>query len=612
MKPNFYTSLAVVLNSGQSRSVVVSGNINDLFWDGKDYIPLISFLLEKTRVPEKIVQIVYELNAPIRVDEVGKQKLCEAWIKFKTGYSSDDLFLRNLRAELKKKDLSDQADAYKKEFEKKFEESQKYPAVAMEFLRQLCLISRTTMPDANLVVIIEAADMLVPAADGANNLTDAQLHRISILQDWFTDPDFVNGGDSVILLAESRSLLHSRISRMPQVMNVEVPSPDYDDRRSYIEYVCNKDRIDFPEDQKNRLSFSTAGLSIYALRQILKMAAYRGVDAIDMQLIVQKVEEYIKSQVGEDVVEFKKPSHNLSDVVGARKIVNFVNQELIPRFRDGSLSGCIVSGPIGGGKTYIFEAVSAELDMPVMVLKNLRSKWFGETDVIFERLRRVLEALDKVAIFVDEADTQFGGVDSNTHETERRLTGKIQAMMSDTRLKGKVIWILMTARIHLLSPDIRRPGRGDLIIPILDPVGEDRKDFIRWVLKGLIVDKRLVDDVDKLLPEQYSAASFALLRSHLKAHKSMILGNPDLIPSYEQQNHAIRKLVDDLLLPNIEETREYQTLQALVNTTRSSLLPELTEQDLGGFYGGSMSEKIRIARSAWQKRIRTLEDMGIR
>ena len=64
------------------------------------------------------------------------------------------------------------------------------------------------------------------------------------------------------------------------------------------------------------------------------------------------------------------------------------------------------------------------------------------------------------------------GVGADAHSTERRLTGKIQAMMSDPRLRGRVTWLLMTARIHLLSPDIRRPGRvGDLIIPVLDPEG---------------------------------------------------------------------------------------------------------------------------------------------
>ncbi len=155
----------------------------------------------------------------------------------------------------------------------------------------------------------------------------------------------------------------------------------------------------------------------------------------------------------------------------------------------------------------------------MLVLKNIRSQWFGQTDVIFERLRRVLEALDKVVIFVDEADTQFGGVGADAHETERRLTGKIQAMMSDTALRGRIIWLLMTARIHRLSPDIRRPGRvGDLIIPVLDPEGEDRKEFLRWVVKGIVADadEAFLSQLDAAT-EGFSAAAFSSLRFDLKA-----------------------------------------------------------------------------------------------
>src|SRR5690606_37116540 len=127
-----------------------------------------------------------------------------------------------------------------------------------------------------------------------------------------------------------------------------------------------------------------------------------------------------------------------------------------PRIRatgDEALPGAAIAGPIGAGKTFIFEALAGSLGLPVLVLKNIRSQYFGQTDVVFEKLRRVLEALGKVILFVDEADTQFGGVGAGAHETERRLTGKIQAMMSDPKLRGKVVWLLMTARIERLSPD---------------------------------------------------------------------------------------------------------------------------------------------------------------
>ncbi|MCA9261372.1 MAG: AAA family ATPase, partial [Planctomycetales bacterium] len=316
---------------------------------------------------------------------------------------------------------------------------------------------------------------------------------------------------------------------------------------------------------------------------------------------------------------FKKPSHTLKNVVGFAKLKKFLREELIPRFKargEKSLAGAAVAGPIGCGKTFVFEAVAAEIDVPVLVLKSIRSQWFGQTDVIFERLRRVLDALEKVVIFVDEADTQFGQIGANAHETERRLTGKIQAMMSDTRLRGRVLWLLMTARIHLLSPDIRRPGRvGDLIIPVLDPHGADRREFIEWMLKPvelvaakpaaepsapdsaadaapsgeptdeLAIRAALVDRLDReTLPKEYSAAAFASLRSQLLAVEP-------------KSTEEVLATVHEQLPPAIGKTREYQTLQALLNCTRRSLLPnpEVTES----------------TRAEWERKIRQLEEEGI-
>jgi SpoVK/Ycf46/Vps4 family AAA+-type ATPase len=308
---------------------------------------------------------------------------------------------------------------------------------------------------------------------------------------------------------------------------------------------------------------------------------------------VGKVEEFIQAQLGDDVVEFKKPEHRLEQVVGFTQLKEFLRRELIPRFKakgEQALPGAAVAGAIGGGKTFIFEAVAAEIDVPVLVLKSIRSQWFGQTDVIFERLRRVLEALEKVVIFVDEADTQFGRVDATAHDTERRLTGKIQTMMSDPRLRGRVIWLLMTARIHLLSPDIRRPGRvGDLIIPVLDPRDEDRRDFIRWVLKAtkLSADdlKVLEEQLDDIyLAHDYSAAAFAALRSQIKAEQPA-------------DHDAVLNIVRDIIPPAIGLTRRYQTLQALVNCTRRSLLPD--------------SDTENATREDWEKELRELERQGI-
>lgn len=580
----FFARLARILNSEQSRSIILSGNVYDLFDSGKQFVPLIPFLTEKTQA-RGLIRVVYELNGPVRVlDEPEKVK--NAWIAWKSGSDPDSLLLRGLRERGKS-----QFDRLADQFDQLLLDAIGNPTLALELLRQLTICSRSGSLQGHLLILIEAADMLLPAGSGdVASLGDRQLHRISIVQDWFGDPAFMNGNDAVCLIAESRSLVHPRVARLPQVLSVEIPSPTAAERLHFIEdFLATAPRKPQLWSTPQDLATLTAGLSIHAVRQILLGAAY-GEKPLEPADVVGKVEEFIQAQLGEDVIEFKKPSHTLDDVVGFSKLKRFLHDELLPRFQasaDRALPGAAVAGPIGGGKTFIFEAVAAELDMPVLVLKNIRSQWFGQTDVIFERLRRTLEALEKVVIFVDEADTQFGGVGADTHETERRLTGKIQGMMSDPRLRGRVIWLLMTARIHLLSPDIRRPGRvGDLIIPVLDPEGDDRKAFLRWVLKAVFPEPTdaMVTQLEALTPG-YSAAAFSSLRSHLKAMEPKTIED-------------VVAIVHDHIPPAIGQTRRYQTLQALINCTRRSLLPDpnIAEKD----------------RDGWQLEINQLEAMGIR
>ena len=602
----FLRQIGRILNSGQSRSVVLSGNIYDLFFlehkeeDGPgDYQPLVEFLTAQWDISDLIL-VVYEINGPIRFERSGDYgKMKDAWLTWRTGLDSDDLAIKRM---LSTRKVTAVTESYDRDFETNMKNAIGNPTVALEMLRQLCLCSRSevggkSVLSENLLIIVEAADLVLTQGE-ISNMSDLDRHRVSVCHDWFSDPGFMNGEDSVVLVAESASLINERIARLPQVLDVQIPAPDEKARRHFISWF----KRTRPEGTRLRLwssqqalAQSTAGLSLLALMQLMKGAAHEN-SLLTQESVIERVEEFIKSQLGEDIVEFKKPSHKLDSVVGFTRLKEFLDAELIPRLAssgEDALPGAAVCGPIGGGKTFIFEAVAAELDMVVLVLKNIRSQWFGQTDVLFERLRRTLEALSKVLIFVDEADTQFGGVGAGTHATERRLTGRIQAMMSDPRLRGRVVWLLMTARIQLLSPDIRRPGRvGDLIVPILDPEGDDRRAFLKWVLEPVLEDepnaKQWAKFEEALQGE--SSAMYASLRSELKAKS---------IRAKRKLNFTeILELLDDHIPPAIGEARRYQTLQALVNCTRKSLLPK----DQTG----------PESRAAWREELALLEAKGIR
>jgi ATP-dependent 26S proteasome regulatory subunit len=571
---DFATELSKIHNTCQARSVVLTGNVDDLFklTDKDDYVTLLDFLkdhysIEQEGATRGVTPVVYALNSDVAVLGSGSSEISRLWKKFKQ---------TDLDAELEKTNGN--------------------PTLALEVMRQMAFCNRRYKHEHDLMFFVEGADLILPDEE-ISRMSDVDRRRVSIVKDWFSDPHFLNGDDSAVLIAESRSQLHRKVSRLPQLLEVEVLSPDYAQRGQFL---LNSLTLEERKSDLARLTTCTAGLSTHAMRQLVNSRDWSN------DHVTRKVQDYIESQMGDGVVEFKTPSHRFEDVVGFSNVKDFMKEEMIPRFRatgDEALPGAAIGGPIGGGKTYICEALAAELDLPVLVLKNLRSKWFGETDMIFERLRRALTSLDKVVVFVDEADTAFGSIEGG-HETERRLTGKIQAMMSDPRLRGKVLWLLMTARIHLLSPDIRRPGRvGDLIIPILDPEGEDSAEFLKWVFERFegwsesaynavrnddFENKTTNAEMQAIwdLCKGKSAAWFAALRSQLKASKCKDLQNAVWVAK-------------DMIPPDIEETRKYQTLQALLNCTRQSLLREDDRK--------ASPEELQQKRRSWRKQLRELE-----
>ncbi|MDE0552979.1 MAG: AAA family ATPase [Candidatus Poribacteria bacterium] len=606
----------MLINSGTSRSLVLSGNIHDLFFirqeENTDYIPLVPFLTRSWNIPGFIL-IVYELNGPIRfAQETDREKVKQAFNVWR-GTTESEL---DPNASTSKRRsigfLGGAAEPADVPFTQYMNDAIGSPTLALELLRQFCLLSRSRntqgerLLSEKLIIFIEAADMLLPEGE-IRSLSLQDRHRISIVQDWISDSNFMNDSDTVIFITESASLVNSRIIRLPQVVTVEIPSPGMPERQHFISWFNNTPKlVEKPLNlwgTQAQLAMLTAGLSIQALRQLLLSARYSG-DKLQPEDVINKVSEFIQGQLGDDVVEFKKPAHSLKDIVGNQKLVDFLKTQLMPRITStgpDAIAGMSVCGPIGSGKTFIFEGLAGELDMPVLVLKNIRSMWFGQTDVIFERLRRLLMALVKVLILVDEADTQFGDVGRDAHSTERRLTGKIQAMMSDPQLRGNITWLLMTARIYNLSPDLRREGRvGDMVVPVLDPSGEDREAFLRWTLAKVVGGRISEEAVEQLLKltEDYSAASFASLRSDLEAaslHKNRLSTTSD--ETDELTLDEIIAVVEDRILPDIGPIRRYQTLQALVNCTRKSLLP------------GDYSPEIR---ESWVKQIAQLEVMGVR
>lgn len=547
------------LNSLGANTIIFTGNVYDHFYAGKldSYVPLIDFLKSGMALTNNII-ITYKITGGIKFQTQNDAKLVsDAWGYWQYGKEN------------------------KEEFGSLCQKAAGNPTCALELLRQMCKCSNAWDEKGNsllskkLLIIIEGTEAIIPDSS-LSQLGDNERMRVQICLDWFKDPDFIESGDAVILVTESKSMINQVISRLPHLIEIEVPSPDEKQRGHFIDWFnCNQDKTHKlkPGSLKKELAPLTAGLNILALRRLLKNAAHSG-GLINESDVAAEVKRFIEQQLG-DIVEFKVPSHSLSDIVGCSKVKEYVRKKVIPRFKStgsDSLPGATVCGPIGGGKTYFWEAVAAESGMIVLILGRLRDKWFGESDVRLERLKRILYTFVNVLVFIDEADAQFTSLsDSEQHDTEKRIQAGLLSMMSDTKLRGKVKWLLLTARIDRLSQDMLRPGRpGSLVIPMFDPEGNDREEFLRWAITPVLEDlgnetiQRMME-----LTNGYFAAMFAELRSELLAEAKGKKLKPD----------AVESVIRDIIHPAVSRTREYQSLCAKIYCNRKSLLPEDEKRD---------------------------------
>src|SRR4030095_2032794 len=181
----------------------------------------------------------------------------------------------------------------------------------------------------------------------------------------------------------------------------------------------------------------------------------------------------------------------LDQVAGHDAVKSWLREDT-QLMRRGSLNalpmGYLITGRSGTGKTLLVKCWAGELGVPGVVFKNFRDRWVGATESNLEKIFSVLHALGQVVVFVDEADQaagKRGGEDSDSG-----LSGRVYAMlakeMSDTRNRGRIVWVFATSRPDLLEVDLKRQGRLDVHIPLFPPqTPEEMRGLLIAVAKKL-------------------------------------------------------------------------------------------------------------------------------
>jgi hypothetical protein len=370
-------------------------------------------------------------------------------------------------------------------------------------------------PVKPVCVVLRFAGSLFPAGD-FDKLPEIDRQRLVTFLNLIESQWFKDSGHLLVLLADTRSEVNSRILAQPCVHAVEIDLPDKELRKTYVErYLFGKSaKLNFSPSQDAFVE-DTAGLTLTALNDLLESARRTNV-ALGRKEVLEEVNRVMKADLG-DIIKIIMPEHGPGDIVGYVKTSEII-ASIFKRCEKvaTAIPAFLVSGANGSGKTYQLEAHASSSGRVVIALTGLRGMYYGQTDGFFEKLRLRLKTYGKILILVDEAHTQFGSVHkTDTHETEKRLAGNIIMMMSDPTLLGKVVWALGSSRPDELDPDVK--SRSPVQIPIFDLQGEERKSYVLELFKraGVPVPEAEVEEVLKITAN-YSNRDYSFLVKEVK------------------------------------------------------------------------------------------------
>jgi SpoVK/Ycf46/Vps4 family AAA+-type ATPase len=220
------------------------------------------------------------------------------------------------------------------------------------------------------------------------------------------------------------------------------------------------------------LADKLVGLSRVSVRTLVKRALASGERLTSAYLTRMKKDLIEKEAAGR--LEFLETTRTLDDVAGHDEAKAWLREDVVLLKRGRTMAipmGYLLTGRIGTGKTYLVECLAGEIGIPCVELKNFREKWVGATEGNLEKVFQILHALGQVIVFVDEADQMTGKRGGG--DGDSGLSGRVYAMlakeMSDTKNRGKIIWIFATSRPDLLEVDLKRQGRLDVHIPLFPP-----------------------------------------------------------------------------------------------------------------------------------------------
>jgi hypothetical protein len=432
--PAWADELALAYKSGASGQFILFGNVHDRLAIGGQLVNLTDWL-EGTLLKSFDVVLDYDMGTGLRIERGGE--IVSKW--------QGAQLQQQMRQPLQAVQWIDRYLRY------------------LGNLRTLGNESKTP----HVAVIIRGVDQIVPAdGDGFEHGSTA-----SLLRGWASESPFTSLPLVSLLIADNLNDVEPLIANAASAMRTRVPLPDAAELERALGIVQVQSPKAFaPTASLAQIAGALAGVTVASLDSLVKRRHFENKPLGETDLAKLKKELVERDSAG--LVEFIEPRRTLEDYHGQEALKTWLRQD-IALWRAGDLKalpmGYLLCGPVGTGKTFLVECLAGEAGVPVVKLKNFRDRWVGSSEGNLEKIFRLIRALGRCMVFIDEADQTLGKRDSGSGDSG--LSGRIYSMiaqeMSDSGNRGRVLWLLASSRPDLIEVDLKRPGRVDVKVPLL-------------------------------------------------------------------------------------------------------------------------------------------------
>jgi AAA+ superfamily predicted ATPase len=466
------------------------------------------------------------------------------------------------------------------------------------------LIQKNVMADADdrlrAAILIDHAGYVAPAGDRLG--LAEQTHLVTLLN-WASSPYIKRLNLAFVLIDPRLSSVAERLASNPHVAALEVPLPDAAERTAFLEAqvkASGRDPASFSDYSTAELGKLTAGIGLTDL-EVLVRSAVEGNRRLDRGYFRELKKRLIERQA-QGMLEFVEPKWGLDTVVGheAAKRRLLDDAELIKRGElDTVPMGYLFCGPVGTGKSFLATCVAGSIGIPAVVLKNFRSKYVGETEGNLERVLGVLRSMGPVVVIIDEADAMLGDRDQGGDSgVGARIFGMIASQMGDTAYRGRILWMLLTARPDNLPVDLKRQGRAEVHIPLFYPTDDAELRTMLAVLAKKTGTSVADSDLPAEIPHKGNLSGADIEGIIGRAYRASLLAGSRTITK-----DALAGALAGFMPSTQTLEREAQELAAIIECTDVEFLPPPKREKLDK-HGGreKLQERLTAIKQILEQR----------